>query len=192
MNNDALVATLGMDAVVAVHGYRRAVCAEAEERGLCLISEPLSSVVAVSPGVCVVVDPIDIRLAFVCTRGRPGLAGRTLSWGPQHDWTMSYRTGSGPGTPSWGPQHGWAMSYRTASGPLRFYAGPEASPLDLVPTAAQVLDWAVGEFHGSDATPAQVDLDEDPQAIQRLLSFLGEPGGSSPVEAFTPTRIGRS
>ncbi len=28
MNNDALVAALGMDAVAAVHGYRLAVCAE--------------------------------------------------------------------------------------------------------------------------------------------------------------------
>jgi hypothetical protein len=34
MNNDALVAALGMDAVAAVHGYRLHVISEAERRGL--------------------------------------------------------------------------------------------------------------------------------------------------------------
>jgi hypothetical protein len=37
MNNDALVSTLGMDAVGAVHGYRQAVIAEAARRGLGLM-----------------------------------------------------------------------------------------------------------------------------------------------------------
>lgn len=165
MNNDALFAALGMDAVAAVHGYRLAVRAEAAERGLRLVSEPLSDVVAVSPGVCVIVDPIDIRLAFVHTRARRGLAGRTLTWGPEH---------------------GWAMSHRTASGPLCFYAGPQASPLDLVPTPPQVLDWAAGDLDGNGVPPARVDLDEDPEAIRRLLSFMPEHGGFSTIEAFVP------
>ena len=78
MNNDALVAALGMDAVAAVNGYRHSVRAEATRRGLCLRSEPLSDVVAVSPGVCMIIDPIDIRLAFVHTRGS-ALTGRTLT-----------------------------------------------------------------------------------------------------------------
>jgi hypothetical protein len=82
MNNDALVAALGMDAVAAVHGYRLAVRDEAAERGIYLVSEQLSGVIVVSPGECVIVDPIDIRLAFVHTSGRRGLAGRTLTWDP--------------------------------------------------------------------------------------------------------------
>jgi hypothetical protein len=171
MNNDALVAALGMDAVAAVHGYRLAVCAEATQRGLCLISQPLSDVVAVSPGTCVIVDPIDIRLAFMRTRGSD-LTGRTLAWNPEH---------------------GWAMSHRTASGPLCFYARPRAEPLDLVPTPPQVLDWAVGELHGSGVPPARVDLDEDPEAIRRLLGFLDRRSAFSTVEAYVPAppRAGR-
>ena len=165
MNNDALVAALGMDAVAAVHGYRHAVRAEATHRGLCLISQPLSDVVAVSPGVCVIVDPIDIRLAFVHARGS-NLTGRTLTWNPEH---------------------GWAMSHRTASGPLCFYAGPGAGSLDLVPTPPQVLDWAVGELDGNGMPPARVDLDDDPEAIRRLLGFLDQSSDFSGVEAFTPT-----
>jgi hypothetical protein len=41
MNNDALVAALGMDAVAAVHGYRLHVISEAERRGLRLINGAL-------------------------------------------------------------------------------------------------------------------------------------------------------
>jgi hypothetical protein len=172
MNNDALVAALGMDAVAAVNGYRHAVRDEATRRGLCLISEPLSDVVAVSPGGCVIVDPIDIRLAFVRTRGN-GLAGRTLTWNPEH---------------------GWAMSHRRASGPLCFLAGPGAGPLDLVPTPPQVLDWAVGELEGSSLPATAVDLDDDPEAIHRLLGFLDRHSDFSTIEAFLPTppRTGRS
>ena len=172
MNNDALVAALGMDAVAAVHGYRLAVCAEASQRGLCLTSQPLSDVVAVSPGVCVIVDPIDIRLAFVHTRGSD-LTGRTLTWNPEH---------------------GWAMSHRTAGGPLCFYARPRAEPLDLVPTPPQVLDWAVGELDGNGMPPARVDFDGDLEAIRRLLGFLDRRSAFSTVEAFAPTppRAGRS
>jgi hypothetical protein len=164
MNNDALVAALGMDAVAAVNGYRNAVRAEATRRGLCLISEPLSDVVAVVPGACLIVDPIDIRLAFVWTRGSE-LAGRTLAWNPEH---------------------GWAMSHRRASGPLCYYAEPGAGPLDLVPTPPQVVDWGVGEPEGSSLPPAGVDLDEDPEAIRRLLGFLDRHSDFSTVEAFLP------
>jgi hypothetical protein len=173
MNNDALVAALGMDVVAAVHGYRLAARDEAAERGIYLVSEPLSGVIDVSPGECVIVDPIDIRLAFVHTSGRRGLAGRTLTWGPEY---------------------GWAISYRTASGPPCFYAGPGASPLDLIPTPPQVLDWAVGEPDGNSAPPAGVDLDEDPEAIQRLLGFRDLCSDFSTVEAFLPAspRAGRS
>jgi hypothetical protein len=172
MNNDALVAALGMDAVAAVQGYRLAVCDEAADRGLRLVSEPLSDVVAVAPGMCVIVDPIDIRLAFVRTRGSD-LAGRTLSWNPEH---------------------GWAMSHRTASGPLSFYAGPGASPLDLIPTPPQVLDWAVAGLDGNGMPPPRVELDEDPEAIRRLLGFLDRRSGFSTVDAFAPVppRAGRS
>ena len=172
MNNDALIAALGMDAVAAVHGYRLAVADEAAERGIYLVSEPLSGVVAVCPGVCVIVDPIDIRLAFGHAGGRRGLAGRTLIWGPEH---------------------GWAISHRTAGGPLCFHAGPGASPLDLIPTPPQVLDRAVGELDGNGVPPAGVDLDEDPEAIQRLLGFRALCGGFSTVEAFLPAspRAGR-
>jgi hypothetical protein len=164
MNNDALVAALGMDAVAAVHGYRLAVCAEAAERGLGLISRPLSEVV-VSPDVSVIIDPIDIRLAFVPSRGRRGLAGRTLTWGPEH---------------------GWAMSRRAANAPLSFYTGPGASPLDLVPTPPEVLDWAVGGFDGDGIPPIGVDIDDDPEAIHRLLGFVDLRSGFSTVEAFLP------
>jgi hypothetical protein len=165
MNNDALVAALGMDAVAAVQGYRNAVRAEATHRGLCLISEPLSDVVAVPPSACMIVDPIDIRLTFVHTRGSD-LAGRTLTWNPEH---------------------GWGMSHRLASGPLCFYAEPAAAPLDLVPTPPQVLDWAVGEADGSSRPPTGVDLDDDPEAIHRLLGFLDRHTGFSTIEAFLPT-----
>jgi hypothetical protein len=170
MNNDALVAALGMDAVAAVHGYRLAVCAEAAERGLFLISEPLSDV-AVAAGISVIVDPIDIRLAFAHQRGS-ALADRTLTWNPAH---------------------GWAMSHRTATGPLSFCAGPAAAPLDLVPTPPQVLDWAVGEPNGNRVPPKRVDLDDDPEAIRRLLGFLDRRSAFSIVGAFVPgpPRAGR-
>lgn len=166
MNNDALVAALGLDAVAAVHGYRLAVIAEADRRGLCLVSDALSGVTSIPGGVCVVVDPIDIRLAFIHSRSRPDLAGTMLTWGPAH---------------------GWSLSHRTASEPLCFYAGPGASPLDLVPTPAQVLDWAADDAGGAAAPPVGVELDDDPGAIRRLLSCI-DPQRSFPVTAaFAPT-----
>jgi hypothetical protein len=65
VNSDALVAALGPDAVAAVHGYRLALLAEADRRGLRLVSEAPTDAVPGAAGRCVVVDPIDIRLAFV-------------------------------------------------------------------------------------------------------------------------------
>jgi hypothetical protein len=165
MNNDALVAALGLDAVAAVHGYRLGVLAEAERWGLHLVSEALSGVVSVSGGIRVVVDPVDIRLAFIYSRPRPDHAGTTLSWGPAH---------------------GWSLSHRAASAPLCFYAGPRAAPLDLVPTPPQVLDWATGDPLGTAAPPVGVELDDEPRAIHRLLAFI-DPKRSFPIlGAFAP------
>ncbi|WP_214371364.1 hypothetical protein [Pseudonocardia sp. H11422] len=82
MNNDALVSAFGMDAVAAVHGYRVQVISEAQRRGLRLVSEALSDVVQLSAEVYVIVDPIDIRLIFLPSSGRPDLTGWTLGWAP--------------------------------------------------------------------------------------------------------------
>ena len=54
MDNNALVAALGSDAVAAVHGYRLEVVDEARSRGLTLRS--------VSTGAGS--DPLDVRLVF--------------------------------------------------------------------------------------------------------------------------------
>ena len=63
VNNDALVAALGRDAVTAVACYRERVVAEAARQGLRLVGGPL-------------VDPIDIRLRIGPSRRRPWLTGR--------------------------------------------------------------------------------------------------------------------
>jgi len=71
MDNNALVAALGSDAVAAVHGYRLEVVDEARSRGLTLRS--------VSAGAGS--DPIDVRLVFA--DGPAGvLTGQVLTWGP--------------------------------------------------------------------------------------------------------------
>ena len=59
VNNDALVAALGRDAVTAVTGYREQVVAEGARQGLRLVGRPL-------------VDPIDIRLRIGPSRRRRG------------------------------------------------------------------------------------------------------------------------
>lgn len=79
MNNDALFAALGVDAVVAVNGYRLDVISEAGRQGLRLVSEADSDVVQVFAEIGNA-DPIDIRLAFLHCPGHPELAGRTLRW----------------------------------------------------------------------------------------------------------------
>ena len=81
VNNDALVAALGPDTVAAVHGYRLAVLREAERRGPTLVSEPLSDVMQLSPGGCVVVDPVDIRLTSA-PGPRPRATGPPWRWCP--------------------------------------------------------------------------------------------------------------
>lgn len=173
MDNDALVAALGPDAVAAVHGYRLAVLAEAERRGLRLVSDPLSGVATTPDGGCAVIDPIDIRLTFLHSRHRPDLAGTTLAWGPAR---------------------GWSASHRTASGPLRSCAGPGAAPSDLVPSPQQVLDWASSDDRGAAAPPVGVELDDDPAVIRRLLGFADPqedlPVPGAPVPAPDDERTG--
>ena len=85
MNNDALVAALGPDTVAAVHGYRLAVLREGERRGLTLVSEPLSDVMQLPPGGCVVIDLVEIRLTFR-TAPNPTLSGRALRWCTVQGW----------------------------------------------------------------------------------------------------------
>jgi len=163
MNNDALVAALGLDAVAAVHGYRLAVIVEADSRGHRLISLALSDVVPVSSGVCIVIDPIDVRLNVVGSVGT-GLAGATLAWAPSHGWSFS-RPGAEP----------------------TFYTGPAATPLDLVPTPDDVVDWAVADpAVGASTPPAGIELDDDPDAIRRLLSFINPQRPVPVFDAFIP------
>lgn len=164
MNNDALVAALGPDTVPAVHGYRLAVLGEAERRGLALVSEPLSGVMQLSPGGCVVVDPVDIRLTFRATPGLP-LAGRALRWCPAQ---------------------GWSIARSRLHPPARFLAGPGATPLQLVPTAAEVLDWACAQPTGSEEPPTGVELDDDAAAIHQLLAFVDRQHPMSLDQAYLP------
>jgi len=137
VNNNALVAALGSDAVAAVHGYRVAVVDEARVRGLTLRPARTSATT----------DPIDIRLVFADGPGG-ALTGQVLTWGPQRGWAIARADPS--------PRH---------------LAGPLARPLDLVPTAADVLDRVTGGRCGSTVPPLQVELDDDPAAVRRLLRF---------------------
>jgi hypothetical protein len=57
MNNDALVAALGVDAVAAVRGYRLQVTSEAARRGLLMVAVSPSELVPASPDAHVV--PLD-------------------------------------------------------------------------------------------------------------------------------------
>lgn len=154
MNVYALVAALGMDAVAAVRGYRLQVISEAERRGLRLVSQASSDIAQPSTDVQPV-DSLDIRLTFRLTPGRADLAGRMLRWCPAQGWSLS-STGPHP--------------------PHRYYAGPHRSPLHLVPTAPELLEWATGDLDspaaGHSTPPRGVELDDDPEAIQRLLSFV--------------------
>jgi hypothetical protein len=155
MDNDALVAALGQDAAAAVHRYRLAVISAAGRRGLRLACETTSDRDSGQrPGWVDPADPLDIRLVFLHCPGRTELAGRTVSWCPGH---------------------GWSMSHRAASAPLSYYAEPQAAPLDLVPDAADVLQWATGEFDGPSVPPVGVELDDDPRAVQRLLAVARDP-----------------
>lgn len=172
MNNDALVAALGADAVAAVHGYRLQVISEAERRGLQLVSDALCGVVRLSADVFLVVDPIDIRLTFGHVPGRADLAGRRLTWGPGH---------------------GWSHLGTRARPRLSFYAGPHTVPLQLVPNPSNVLDWATDltadradrPVPDHSVPPSGVELDDDPEAIERLLGFIDPQVGLHVPEAYS-------
>jgi len=152
MDNDALIAALGVDAIAATRGYREAVVADAARRGLVLTR-------GAPPGPTAgtrTADPVDVVLTVV--DGRGDLRGRSLRWSPETGWSSS-----APGDPV----------------PVRYRATAGAVPLDLVPTAAEVLDWVVG----LDATPTPdgtqppdgVELADDPAALHRLIDFIGPP-----------------
>jgi hypothetical protein len=152
-----------------VHGYRLAVIREAERRGLTLLSEPLSAVIQLSAG-CVVVDPVDIRLTF---RAAPGLklAERALRWCPAD---------------------GWSVARHRLDPPARYFAGPGANPLQLVPTPDEVVDWACAQPVGSDEPPRGMGLDDDVAAIHRLLGFVDQLHPMSLDQAYLPGPIGPS
>lgn len=168
MNNYALMAALGSDAVAAVHGYRLQVISEAEQRGLRLVSETRSDGAPLSTDVRLV-DLLDIRLTFLDTPGRTDLAGRMLRWCPAQGWSLSC-TGAHP-----------TFSY---------YAGLHAVPLHLVPAALEVLEWATGVLDGPTAgqfaPPRGVELDADPEAIQRLRSSIDRQRRVRARELFSP------
>ena len=148
MNNDALVAALGVDAVAAVRGYRLDVVAEAARRGLRLVSDARSELVTTGDAY-VAIDPIEVRLHILDDPD----------------------TGDPGGMLSWSPAHGWAVSRSVAHPPFAHYASPVAGPIDLVPTASQVLDWLADPFDGPAFPPHGVELDGDPAAIRRLVGF---------------------
>jgi len=142
---------------------------EAERRELYLASETGADLAQPCTDIHLV-DLIDIRLAFLHSPGGDDLASRMLSWSPAHGWSLS-GTGAYP--------------------PLRYYAGLHAAPLHLVPTASEVLDWATrvldGPVEGHSAQPRGVELDDDPKAIQRLLSFADPQGRGWAHELLSPT-----
>jgi hypothetical protein len=133
VNNDALVAALGRDAVTAVASYRELVVAEAARQGLRLVGGPL-------------VDPIDIRLRVEPCRRRPWLAGRLLCWAPATGWSITHRTGA-PQAYYAGPSATPLSMVPTATEVVRWAAGaidgPAAPPfgveLDDDPRAIQRL-----------------------------------------------------
>jgi len=164
MNNHALLAALGRDAVDAVDGYRLAALAEAERRRLFLVPEAPQADAAVGRATIDETAAIDIRMVFVYCRAHPELAGRTLHWVPEH---------------------GWSMSHRLANRPLCYYAGGyhagvAAEPLQLVPTPPELLDWAVADPIGAACPPVGVRLDDGAHAIDRLRTFL-DPGPRRPI-----------
>jgi hypothetical protein len=168
VNNDALVAALGSDAVAAAHGYRLEVISEAERRGLRVVSDRLTGVVRLATGVCLVIDPIDIRLTVRPGPVRADLDGLLLRWGPGLGWSRCGAAGQ-PG--------------------LRFFAGPDADPIRLVPTAAEVLDWMLTPPDRQNADqwipPTGVELDDDPAAIERLRGFIDPEHRLGLPEAFS-------
>ncbi|MCO1654654.1 hypothetical protein [Pseudonocardia humida] len=159
MKSDALIAALGVDAVAAVRGYRTAVVTDAARRGLVLTSSALTGPTRTAAAGTRVLDPVDIRLVFARGGVRADLSGRLLQWGPATGWSTEV-----PADPA----------------SVRYYAGPDAVPLSLVPTAPQILDWVV---RGVDAAAARhpapapdgVELAADPAALRRLIDFIDPP-----------------
>ena len=138
VNNNALVAALGSDAVAAVYGYRLEIVEQARLRGLTLR------------------PPAPAR--HRPDRHPPGLrrrSGRAADRG-------GARVESGTRLVDAGS---------AADPSSRYLAGPLARPLDLVPTPADVLYRLTGEARGSKVPPLDVELDDDPAAIRRLLRF---------------------
>lgn len=114
--------------------------------------------VRTSPGA----DPIDIRLVFADGPGG-ALTGQVLSWGPARGWSIA----------------------RSADDPSpRYLAGPLARPVDLVPTPADVLDRITRGRRGSTVPPLQVELEDDPAAVRRLLHFATSRCDRSHVDAL--------
>jgi hypothetical protein len=101
-------------------------------------------------------DPIDIRLVFADGPAAP-LTGVVLAWGPQRGWSTTGTADPGP----------------------RYLAGPLAWPLDLVPTPSDVLRRIIAGECGSKVPPLDVELDDDPAAIRRLLRFATAHRGRS-------------
>jgi hypothetical protein len=94
-------------------------------------------------------DTLDIALVVAGVRAPAGVSGRTLRWSAAHGWSVAHR-GDGPAR--------------------RHLAGADATPLDLVPTAAEVVAWVAAAPAGPRRPPAGVELDDDPAAITRLLA----------------------
>jgi hypothetical protein len=91
--NDALVGAHGIDAIAAARGYRVRGIAEAARRGLRLVTISPSVLVPASPDACLVIDPVEIRLMILPSRGWDDLAGRMLGWSPAHEWAVAQRHG---------------------------------------------------------------------------------------------------
>jgi hypothetical protein len=158
MDNDALIAALGVDAVAAVRGYRTAVVTDAARRGLVLTSSALTDPTRTATETRVI-HPVDIRLTFARGGVRADLSGRLLRWSPAT---------------------GWSAAVLANAASVRYYAGRDTVPLSLVPTAAQVLDWAIrglatAPARHSSHPPGGVDLDDDPAALLRLIDFIDPP-----------------
>ena len=94
-------------------------------------------------------DPIDIRLVFADGRAAP-LTGVVLAWSPERGWSTA----------------GSAAVRRRATWRAR-----SPGRVDLVPTPADVLYRLTGQARGSKVPPLDVELDDDPAAIRRLLRF---------------------
>jgi hypothetical protein len=69
---------------------------------------------------------------------------------------------------------------------------PGASPLLLVPTAPEIVEWAIGACDGPATAPAGIELEDDPEAIRRLLSFIHPQRRLRASEAFQLAARARS